>query len=147
MNKDQERGPVPQKNAWSVLDEGGGGGGGGGQSSSSRTLSQKDSFSSPPVLAVVDPLKKRMENHGGNHGYKQQQFVSSSSSSSFVGGGSGGTMSGAMSGFVFKAPLWSYEDPSRKVQGPFTSEQMHGWFKEGKKIIRFSLDTQEHDSF
>jgi hypothetical protein len=33
--------------------------------------------------------------------------------------------------FNFVPPMWVYEDPSKKVQGPFTSEQMHGWYKEG----------------
>ena len=34
-------------------------------------------------------------------------------------------------GFTFTPPQWVYEDPQRRLQGPFTSEQMHGWFKEG----------------
>ena len=33
--------------------------------------------------------------------------------------------------FSFSPPQWVYEDPSRQVQGPFTSEQMHGWYKDG----------------
>jgi hypothetical protein len=33
--------------------------------------------------------------------------------------------------FRFVPPQWVYEDPSGRVQGPFTSEQMHQWYKEG----------------
>jgi hypothetical protein len=33
--------------------------------------------------------------------------------------------------FKFIPPQWVYEDPSGRIQGPFTSEQMHGWYKEG----------------
>ena len=33
--------------------------------------------------------------------------------------------------FQFVAPKWFYQDPSMLEQGPFTSEQMHGWYKEG----------------
>jgi hypothetical protein len=34
-------------------------------------------------------------------------------------------------GFHFEPPMWVYEDPSKKTQGPFTSEQMQGWYSEG----------------
>ncbi|KAJ3323221.1 hypothetical protein HDV06_001988 [Boothiomyces sp. JEL0866] len=33
--------------------------------------------------------------------------------------------------FVFNPPEWVYQDPAGRIQGPFTSEQMHGWYKEG----------------
>jgi hypothetical protein len=38
--------------------------------------------------------------------------------------------SSAIPGFTFNPPQWVYEDPHRRLQGPFTSEQMHGWYKE-----------------
>ncbi|KAI8926187.1 hypothetical protein BC831DRAFT_457831 [Entophlyctis helioformis] len=33
--------------------------------------------------------------------------------------------------FQFIPPQWVYKDPSDAVQGPFTSEQMHNWYRDG----------------
>ncbi|KAL5032691.1 hypothetical protein BDV3_001246 [Batrachochytrium dendrobatidis] len=37
----------------------------------------------------------------------------------------------AMPGFQFVPPQWVYKDPSGVLRGPFTSEQMHNWYKDG----------------
>lgn len=37
----------------------------------------------------------------------------------------------ALAPFVFSPPEWAYRDPEGLIQGPFTSEQMQGWFAEG----------------
>jgi hypothetical protein len=33
--------------------------------------------------------------------------------------------------FQFVPPKWFYQDPSMRDQGPFSSEEMHAWYKEG----------------
>lgn len=33
--------------------------------------------------------------------------------------------------FTFNPPQWFYQDPSHRTQGPFTSEQMNGWYTDG----------------
>ena len=49
--------------------------------------------------------------------------------------------------FKFVPPKWFYQDPSLLEQGPFTSEQMHNWFKEGYFPPSLPIKCAGDDSF
>ncbi|KAJ3273316.1 hypothetical protein HDV01_004533 [Terramyces sp. JEL0728] len=107
--KDEVR-ALPIKNNWSVLES-----------------QMDDTKSSPPNKKVPD-----------SDLFNQPQFTSHSAGRDPFGGfGMHEPMDyprpnpATIPPFIFNPPEWVYQDPAARIQGPFTSEQMHGWYKEG----------------
>ncbi|KAJ3359934.1 hypothetical protein HDU91_004764 [Kappamyces sp. JEL0680] len=128
VNKEQEQGPVSQKNAWSVLADDT------GSARNSPPQKPLDSAALPHAATSYSPAFSK-----GLFGN-----VAPASSDPFAGHpgmadpfapkvfpGAVPQHAGNAPGFSFTPPQWVYEDPSGRLQGPFNSEQMHGWFKEG----------------
>ncbi|KAH9269447.1 hypothetical protein BASA83_008530 [Batrachochytrium salamandrivorans] len=49
--------------------------------------------------------------------------------------------------FQFVPPQWVYQDPAGALRGPFTSEQMHNWYKEGYFPDNLPIKCVEDPSF
>lgn len=121
--------PVIQRNAWSVLDNDDA-----GSNRSSPPQKTNDLFSDS--LGNNSSVSSRLPftAFGGDHAPMQPSRLGHSSLRGMPPLSASSLPSGPVGPpgpFKFVPPQWLYQDPSQRLQGPFTSEQMHGWYKEG----------------